>query len=377
MSGFAAVWNADGAPVDEALLSTMQNFLSSRGPDGQRLVILGAKRNVGFVHAAFQTTSESNLEQQPCTIDGAVWLTGHVRIDAQERLLTDLRARNLGQGTPTDAQMVLQAYKVWGHSFVDHIIGDYSFVIWDEREQRLFAVRDHLGTRPLFYAQAGQSWVLSNTLDCIRLHPGVSEKLDDFWVLNFLANLRRSDFERTAYDKIKRLPPAHTLELSPTGVGFRRYWHLEIGDPIFYKRREEYLEHFRDLAKTTISDRIRAGRVGVGMSGGLDSTSIVAFLLQLVGDKSSDIVVTSSYFENLIYDDERRYAAAVANHFGISINFHRMDSTVYDPQWWTRSWVPPEPNEFALWKFVAIDSTQPDPFSTIRVVFIGHGPDDA
>jgi asparagine synthase (glutamine-hydrolysing) len=113
------------------------------------------------------------------------------------------------------------------------------------------------------------------------------------------------------------------------------------------------------------------------MSGGLDSTSIVAFLLQLVGDKSSDIVVTSSYFENLIYDDERRYAAAVANHFGISINFHRMDSTVYDPQWWTRSWVPPEPNEFALWKFVAIDSTQPDPFSTIRVVFIGHGPDDA
>jgi asparagine synthase (glutamine-hydrolysing) len=113
------------------------------------------------------------------------------------------------------------------------------------------------------------------------------------------------------------------------------------------------------------------------MSGGLDSTSVVAFLLQLMGDKASDIVATSSYFENLIHDDERRYATAAGDHFGISINFHKMDSTVYDPEWWTRSWIPPEPNEFALWKFVAIDPTQPDPFSTLRVVFIGHGPDDA
>ena len=377
MSGFAAVWNTDGAPVDEALLMRMQNFLSSRGPDEQRLVILGAQKNVGLVHAAFQTTPESNREHQPCTIDGVAWLTGHVRIDAREQLSKDLRAHNLSQGAPTDAQMVLQAYQVWGRSFVDRIIGDYSFVIWDEREQRLFAVRDHLGTRPLFYAQAGQSWILSNTLDCVRLHPGVSGELDDIWIFNFLANVRRADFERTAYREIKRLPPGHVLDLIPTGGGVRKYWQLEVGEPIYYKRREEYLEHFRDLAKTTIRDRIRIGRVGVGMSGGLDSTSIVAFLLQLVGDKANDIVVNSTYFEKLIYDDERRYAAAAADHFGISINFQNLDSTVFDPQWWTRSWVPPEPSEGVLWQFVAMDPAQPDPFSKIRVVFVGHGPDDA
>ena len=377
MSGFAAVWNTDGAPVDEALLMRMQNFLSSRGPDEQRLVILGPQKNVGLVHAAFHTTPESNREQQPCTIDGVVWLTGHIRIDAREQLSKLLRAHNLSQGAATDAQMVLQAYQVWGRSFVDHIIGDYSFVIWDEQEQRLFAVRDHLGTRPLFYARAGQTWILSNTLDCVRLHAGVSGELDDIWIFNFLASVRRADFERTAYRDIKRLAPGHVLDLTPTGGGVRKYWQLEVGEPIYYKRREEYLEHFRDLAKTTIRDRIRIGRVGIGMSGGLNSTSIVAFLLQLVGDKANDIVVNSTYSEKLIYDDERRYAAAAADHFGISINFQNLDSTVYDPQWWTRSSVPPEPSEGVLSQFAAMDPAQPDQFSNIRVLFVGQGPDEA
>ena len=377
MSGFAAVWNTDGAPVDEVLLTKMQKFLSSRGPDEQRLVILGTQKNVGLVHAAFHTTPESNREHQPCTIDGVAWLTGHVRIDAREQLSKDLRAHNLSQRAPTDAQMVLQAYQVWGRSLVDRIIGDYSFVIWDEREQRLLAVRDRFGTRPLFYAHGGQSWILSNTLDCVRLHPGVSGELDDAWMSNFLANLHRADFERTAYREIKRLQPGHVLDLCPAGKGIRKYWQLELGEPIYYKRRGEYLEHFRDLAKTTIRDRIRIGRVGISMSGGLDSTSIVAFLLQLVGDKANDIVVNSNYFEKLIYDDERRYAAAAAEHFGISINFQNTDNAVYDSQWWTRSRVPPEPSEVVLSQFAPMDPTQPDPFSKIRVLFVGQGPDDA
>src|SRR5262245_29581423 len=188
MSGFAAVWNTDGAPIDEALLIRMQEFLSSRGPDEQRRVMLGANKNVGLVHAAFQTTSHSNREHQPCTIDGVAWLNGHIRIDARDQLSDDLRSCHLSRAAPTDAQMVLQAYKVWGRGFVNRIIGDYSFVIWNEQERRLFAVRDHLGTRPLFYARAGRSWILSNTLDCVRLHPGVSGKLDDIWVVNFLTN---------------------------------------------------------------------------------------------------------------------------------------------------------------------------------------------
>jgi asparagine synthase (glutamine-hydrolysing) len=377
MSGFAAVWNTDGARVDGALLMRMQNFLSSRGPDEQRLAILGPQKNVGLVHAAFHTTPESNREQQPCTIDGVVWLTGHIRIDAREHLSKLLRAHNLSRGTATDAQMVLQAYRVWGRSFVDHIIGDYSFVIWDEREQRLFAVRDHLGTRPLFYARAGQTWIVSNTLDCVRLHAGVRGELDDVWISNFLARVRRADFERTAYNDIKRLGPGHVLDLTPAGGGVRKYWQLEVGEPTFYKRREEYLEHFRDLAKTTIRDRIRIGRVGIGMSGGLDSTSIVALLLQLVEDKTNDIVVNSTYSEKLIYDDERRYAAAAADHFGISIKFQNLDSTFYDPQWWTRSSIPPEPSEGVLSQFVAMDRTQPDEFSNIRILLVGQGPDEA
>jgi asparagine synthase (glutamine-hydrolysing) len=205
----------------------------------------------------------------------------------------------------------------------------------------------------------------------------VSGELDDIWLFNFLANTYRADSERTAYREIKRLPAGHVLDLIPTGGGVRKYWQLEVAEPIYYKRREEYLEHFRDLAKTTIRDRLRIGRVAIGMSGGLDSTTIVAFLLQLVGDKANDIVVSSSYFEKLIFDDERRYAAAAADHFGISVNFQNSDSAVYDPHWWTRSLVPPEPSEGVLSQVAAMDAAQPDPFDKIRVLFVGQGPDDA
>jgi asparagine synthase (glutamine-hydrolysing) len=310
-------------------------------------------------------------------MDGVAWLTGHVRIDAREQLLKDLGIHNLIQGTPTDAQLILQAYRVFGRDFVNRIIGDYSFVIWNEHERQLLAVRDHLGTRPLFYAQTGQTWILSNTLDCVRLHPGVSGELDDIWLFDYLAQFSGTDFERTAYSKIRRLPPAHVLEVIPPGGKVRKYWQLDIGEPIFYKRREEYLEHFRDLARTTIRDRIRIGRIGVGMSGGLDSTSIVAFLLQLVAHKADDIVVNNTYFEKLVFDDERHYAAAAADYFGISINFQNVDSTIYDPQWWTRSWVPPEPNVTVLSRFVAMDPAVPYPFNGVRVMFVGQGPDEA
>src|SRR5438874_4982700 len=120
MSGFAAICNTDGTPVDEALLAKMQNFLSSRGPDEQRLITLG---NVGLVHTAFHTTSESNRERQPCTIDGVLWLSGHVRIDAREQLSKDLGIYNFREEMPTDARMILQAYQLWGDNFVDRIIG--------------------------------------------------------------------------------------------------------------------------------------------------------------------------------------------------------------------------------------------------------------
>jgi asparagine synthase (glutamine-hydrolysing) len=377
MSGFAAVWNTDGAPVDERLLVRMESLLSSRGPDEQRIVILGARKNLGLVHAAFHTTEESKQEHQPCTMDGSAWLTGHIRIDGREQLSRDLRAHNLGQVASADAQMVLQAYRVWGHKFIERIIGDYSFVIWNDKEQRLLVARDHLGTRPLFYAKAGKSWIVSNTLDCVRLHADVSGELDDSYIFDFLANVRRADFERTVYREIKRLPPGCILDLTSSGGSIRKYWQLEVGEPIYYKRREEYLEHFRELAKTTIRDRFRSGKAGIGMSGGLDSSTITAFLLQLAGNREKDIIINSTYFDKLIYDDERRYATAVADHFGVSINFENQDSAVYDAQWWMRSFVPPEPTEGVLSRFAALNPTQPDVFSKVRVLFVGHGPDEA
>ncbi|MBG0792653.1 hypothetical protein IYY11_04325 [Methylocystis sp. H62] len=377
MSGFVALWNTDGTPIDEALLIKMENFLSSRGPDEQRHAILGANRNVGLAHAAFYTASESHLERQPCTVYGDAWLAGDIRIDAREQLWKELGADPSKKHLPTDAEMALRAYHRWGPKLVERLIGDYSFVIWDAKTEQIHAVRDHLGVRPLFYARAGQCWICSNSLECVRLHPEIGDELDDIWISNFLAVHFKVEFERTAYRQIKRLPPAYILELSRCGKTKKKYWEFDVGEPIYYKKREQYHEHFRELAKTVIGDRIRIERVGSEMSGGLDSTTMVAFIREILGKGANNIVVQTNYSETLIYDDEPRYATAAADHIGIPITLENTDEMFYDPQWWQKGLMPPEPHEVVLNHSVWIDAIKRGPLNDVRVLFVGHGADEA
>ncbi len=79
----------------------------------------------------------------------------------------------------SDAELILHAYDAWGEQCVEHILGDFSFVLWDSRRHCLFCARDHLGIRPLYYAEIGQCLLVSNTLDCLRQLDAVPTDLND------------------------------------------------------------------------------------------------------------------------------------------------------------------------------------------------------
>ena len=155
MSGIAALGVRPGAPIDPRLLAAMQGVLAERGPDragrwsGDRFAL---------VHTLFRTVDESAREEQPLTFDEQVWISADARIDAREELVRELRAqgRNASLQEP-DVHLILHAYHVWGTACVEHLLGDFAFVIADTRAQRLFAARDHLGVKPLFYASASRA----------------------------------------------------------------------------------------------------------------------------------------------------------------------------------------------------------------------------
>src|ERR1700687_5799726 len=156
MSGFAAVFHSNGAPVDRAWLGTMADFLAFRGPDGREIWI---SDGIGRCHTLLRTSAETDGRAQIASRGGCLWIAGDVRVDDRETLIAKLPPGPRDHITASSAELILHAYDAWGEACVEHLLGDFSFVIWDARQRRVFAARDHLGVRPLFYSQVGH-WLL-------------------------------------------------------------------------------------------------------------------------------------------------------------------------------------------------------------------------
>ena len=110
-------------------------------------------------------------------------------------------------------------------------------MIWDARRGRVFAARDHLGIRPLFYAQVRQCLLISNTLDCIRQIPIVSDALNDRAIGDFLLVGKNKYPSETYFTAIQRLRVAHRLMAGPDGLRTERYWSLPIDEPLYYSQQ--------------------------------------------------------------------------------------------------------------------------------------------
>lgn len=321
MSGICGIVNPDGAPVERQLLRDMTASMAFRGPDAQDVWIDG---RVGLGHAMLRTTFESEREQQPFSLDGKVRITADARIDGRDELKRKLEARDCtGLAAATDPELILHAYHAWGEDCVLHLIGDFAFAIWDGPRQRLFCARDHFGVKPFFYARVGPCLVFSNTLNCMRRHPVVSDTLNDLAIADFLLFETFQDPGATAFADIHRLPPAHRLTWSANGSELNRYWTLPADLGVRYRSAGDYVEHFRELLAMAVADRLRTNRVGVEMSGGLDSSSIAATALGLLRRQSStfELHAATIVYDRLIPDQERYYSGQVAESLGIPIHY--------------------------------------------------------
>lgn len=367
MSGIAGIINLDGSPVDPRLLRHMTGFMAYRGPDEQALWTDG---DVGLGHAMLRTTTESAREKQPCSLDGEVWITADARVDGRGDLIRELEsAGRTGIESPTDVDLLLHAYHAWGEACVEHLIGDFAFAIWDRRQQRLFCARDHFGIKPFYYARLQGCLVFSNTLNCIREHQAVSDALNEVAIGDFLLFDLNQDPATTAFSDIQCLPPAHTLTWSGGEARLRRYWTLPFDAPIRYTRSRDYVDHFRDLLRTVVDDRLRTARAAVYMSGGLDSTSVAA-TARLLCDLHAYTVV----YDRLIPDEERHYSGLAAKALGIPIHYLAADDYKLFESWKEPEHRHPEPDNTPL---RAIDVDQLRQIAAhSRVAFNCEGPDN-
>ncbi|MBK6799486.1 MAG: hypothetical protein IPG76_22615 [Acidobacteria bacterium] len=118
---------------------------------------------VGFVsHHHFTTLEAEREEKQPYSLDGKVRITADARIDGRDELILKLESReSIKLSDPTDPELILRAYLAWGESCLDHLIGDFSFAIWDGHNHKLFCARDHFGVKPF----SGPKLVIASFLE--------------------------------------------------------------------------------------------------------------------------------------------------------------------------------------------------------------------
>ena len=308
-------------------------------------------RSIGLGHAMLRTTRESVGERQPSNLEGRFWITADARLDSRAELTAELqRSGRAVRPNAPDSELILHAYAMWGTPCVEHLRGDFSFGVWDTRNNQLFCARDHFGIKPFYYTQRQGLFVFSNTLNCMRMHPDVSGELNDAAIGDFLLFGLNYNTATTSFRDIQRLPPAHSLSISAEGMNIKRYWAPPTDGRIRYSKPEEYVENFQSLLQTAVEDRLRTDRVGILLSGGLDSSSVAAVTKEVSGKcgQKTEIRGYTSVFESLIPDEEGRYAREVGKFLEIPIQFQALDRVELFEGWDDPELSFPEPLDNAL-----------------------------
>lgn len=310
MSGICGIIYFDGTAVEPSLLQDWTNYLAYRGPDDRGIWY---RDNVGLGHTLLRTTPETAPEAQPYGLNEQIYITADVRLDDRSHLIAKLQSASCPvQASDSDGVLLLYAYQVWGEKCLEHLLGDFAFALWDARQQRLFCARDPFGVKPFFYTWTGRFLAFSNTLNCLRLHPDISNDLNELAIADFLLFDTNQDLETTTFKDIQRLQAAHTLSVTPNGkVQKRRYWAFQLPQQIRLHSEAEYLEGFHHYLDLAVRDRTPPDKVAVMLSGGLDSSAIA--LSSSRQTPQPQIHAFTVIYRHLIPDCEEEYAQSVTD----------------------------------------------------------------
>lgn len=315
MSCFAGLFHLGGASADRREIEAMLQPMKARAPDGEHVHCDGP---LALAQAFLRTGSSGAEAFNSLTLDGKVFIAADARIDGRAELLR--RLRGAGRQVVADAphaELILHAYAAFGDAFLDHLVGDFAFALWDSQRARLVCVRDPFGIRPLYFFKSGDLFGFASDIEALRTHPTVSARTDRSAVADFLLFGTCMDVARTYFQDIRRIPPATRVVLDASGVREEKYWQLPRRETR-YRSPTDYVDHFNEVFESAVVDRLPAGPVAVPMSGGMDSTSIAA--VAAAHAAQAGFAVTAYHMSSRKLhpqDEEHDYAREVADHLGI------------------------------------------------------------
>lgn len=319
MSAILAVFNRNGMPLEPGLLERMLRAQPAQAVDGEDTLVDGP---IGLGRQHFWITPEEQGEHQPLVFAAAgLALVADVRLDNRQELAQALGLAPAVAAAHSDSHLIALAYARWGTDCVDHLLGDFSFILWDQKQQHLFAARDPLGTRGLTYYVDRSLLVAATEISHILAHPAVEPRINDLRVAQFL-NFTFDEEEQSFYQDVLYLPPAHCLLVTSGDARKWRYWELDPERRIRYASDGDYAEHYYELLARAVRDRLRTtGKIGLSLSGGLDSSTLAAVLAREAGPEQHPLRSFSYVFDELTSCDERHYIQQTVDRHGYKATY--------------------------------------------------------
>jgi asparagine synthase (glutamine-hydrolysing) len=289
MCGISGIFGFnDGFPIGEELVRRMSDTMVHRGPDAEGVHYLPEDR-VALGHRRLSIIDLSAAGRQPMSNeDGTVWITYNGEIYNHAALRTELKEKGHTYRSNTDTESLVHLYEEEGPRCVERLEGMFAFAIWDTRRKELFMARDRVGVKPLYYAHLPAGVLFGSEVKALVAHPAFAPELDEEALFHYLT-FAFAPTPRTLFRGIRKLAPAERMTIRADGsVHNEIYWspfQRGVAEEVAQMSETEMEQRLLDLLRKSISKRMVSDvPFGVFLSGGLDSSTNVALMSELISE---------------------------------------------------------------------------------------------
>ncbi|MDB5394175.1 MAG: asparagine synthase [Rhodospirillales bacterium] len=309
MCGLSGIFDTTGArPIDPGILTAMNDSIAHRGPDGDGFLL---EPGIGLGHRRLAIIDLAGGTQPLFNETGDVAVVFNGEIYNYRETMTELMALGHRFKTHSDTEVIVHGWEEWGPACLGRLRGMFAFALWDRRRQNLFMARDRLGKKPLYYSLLpdGQL-VFASEMRALLCHPGVERRIDPTAVDGYFA-LGYVPEPGSIYQNIRKLPAAHslTVERGKPMPEPSRYWTLRF-DPRPMNEADAEVEFIERLRESTRLRLVSDVPLGAFLSGGVDSSAVVAMMASLTSDPVKTFAIGFGGSE-----DELGYAQRVADRY--------------------------------------------------------------
>lgn len=296
--------------IDATVLATMRDRMVHRGPDDAGLYV-DAARKVGLGHRRLSIIDLSPSGHQPMTNEEqSVWLVFNGEIYNFKELRSELINSGHVFCSGSDSEVIIHGYEQWGVGCIKRLRGMFAFALWDSQKQKLLLARDRLGIKPLFYHIKDGSLTFASELKAISASPARSFDLDESALYDFFT-YRYIPTPKTIYRDVKKLPPANYGVWQDGKLTLTAYWEPAINSRADISEADAAALVLAKLRESVALHMVADVPVGIMLSGGLDSSTIVALAAQATGEP----LHTFSIGFDVERHNETRYARLVAERY--------------------------------------------------------------